>query len=370
MSVDLAVTGLGALTPVGLSAPATCSALRAGIARLIAFEDFEVTAVDAMSKPIPAGRVPTEWLRGGPKDEEWPGHERFQAPPPAPGHVHVPPGTVRLLELAGLAVREAVAQAGLAAHAPRSTGFYLGVADGEDATALAKEVTAAAGLRCDAIRANAEGRAASLAALAHALRHLEADRVACAVVCGVDSLLRPEVLSRLDAAGRLKSASSRDGFLPGEAAACVVIETVASARERGARALARLASAAVSEEPTAGTDEACRGEGLTHAVRGALAGRKAKGGWLVVCDLNGERYRMHEWALVNARLSHAAGGFPELWHPADCIGEVGAASGTLAAVWAATALDKGYAPQPRALLWSASDGPRRAAAAMLPAAAD
>jgi 3-oxoacyl-[acyl-carrier-protein] synthase-1 len=183
----------------------------------------------------------------------------------------------------------------------------------------------------------------------------------------VDSLLRPEVLVRLDGAGRIKSAASRDGFLPGEGAACVVLETAASARERAARVIARLASAARAEEPTAGTDQACRGEGLARAVRDALGGSKQAEGWLVICDLNGERYRSHEWALVNSRLSHASGGFPELWHPADCIGETGAASGALSAVWAATALDRGYAPRRRALLWGASDGPARAAAVVLPA---
>ena len=51
----------------------------------------------------------------------------------------------------------------------------------------------------------------------------------------------------------------------------------------------------------------------------------------------------------------------EIWHPAECIGEAGAATGfaCLAAIRAAHA--KGYAPGPRALLHLANDSGARAA---------
>lgn len=360
MKHDLVVTGTGAVTPVGLSAPASFAALRAGIARLVGFEDFEVAGGDVPSKPVAAGRVPVEWFAGGPVEEEWPGHERFGAPIPLPPHVHVPAGPGRLAFLAAHAAREACAEAKLAAGP--ALGLYLGTDEADDATALADGLHAALPGKPELVRTYRNGRASGLLALAHAARHVSEGRVQAAVVGGVDSLLRPDVLRRLEDAGRLKSAASRDGFLPGEAAAFLVLEREDVARRHGAAPLARLAAAAAASEPTAGTTDPCQGQGLTAAVRTVLEEAGRRDGCLVVCDLNGERLRALEWALVNARLSHTVKGFVDLWHPADCIGDSGAASGPLGAAWAVTALRKGYATKPHVLLWGASDGAARAAA--------
>jgi 3-oxoacyl-[acyl-carrier-protein] synthase-1 len=367
MRFDLALTGVGAVTPVGLSAPATCAALRAGIARLLGFEDYEVAGGDVPSRPVAAGRVPTEWFTGGPVEEEWPGHERFAAPIPIPQHVHVPAGSERLSLLAGHAAREALAAARVADAADARLGLYLGLDEADDGDGVAGALRPALPSAPSIVRTYRSGRGAGLLALAHAARHLSAGRVDAALVGGVDSLLRHDVLSRLDAAGRLKSAAAPDGFLPGEAAAFVVLERPDAARARGIAPLARLAAAATAEEPTAGTGDPCQGQGLTAALRTVIEEVGTDQGCLVVCDLNGERLRALEWALVNARLSHTVRGFVDLWHPADCVGDTGAASGILSAVWAATALRKGYAAPSHVLLWGASDGPARAAAWLEPA---
>ena len=74
-----------------------------------------------------------------------------------------------------------------------------------------------------------------------------------------------------------------------------------------------------------------------------------------------------EWGLTVVRalgdLRRPNGGpdVDEVWHPADCIGDCGAASGTLDAVWAIEAMRKGSANSDRALVWGASDGRLRAA---------
>jgi 3-oxoacyl-[acyl-carrier-protein] synthase-1 len=171
-----------------------------------------------------------------------------------------------------------------------------------------------------------------------------------------------EVLQRLDSAGRLKAGQRRDGYLPGEAAAFLVIEEADRARRRGVRSIARVLATATAKEPTAGTDRPCQGEGLSAAIREVLERTGTVRSPLVVCDLNGERYRTLEWGIVHSRLAHLTGGFADTWHPADCIGDSGAASGAVDAAWAITALGKGYGPSAQALLWGASDGELRGAA--------
>jgi 3-oxoacyl-[acyl-carrier-protein] synthase-1 len=56
----------------------------------------------------------------------------------------------------------------------------------------------------------------------------------------------------------------------------------------------------------------------------------------------------------------------ELWHPADCIGDCGAAMGAVTLAWAAFALREGWTARPEVLVWGASDGRARAAALLMP----
>jgi 3-oxoacyl-[acyl-carrier-protein] synthase-1 len=171
------------------------------------------------------------------------------------------------------------------------------------------------------------------------------------------------------AAGVLKDASvNPQGILPGEAAAFLVLE----AATRGGTPLGVLAGTGVTEEPTAGTDEPNQGRGLTAAIRAARSVAPLPYVPLMICDLNGERYRALEWLLAYPR---SLGDLPwrydlptcgEFWHPADCLGDTGAASGALDCVWAVEALRKGYALTERVLVWGASEGRLRAAAILAP----
>jgi 3-oxoacyl-[acyl-carrier-protein] synthase-1 len=182
--------------------------------------------------------------------------------------------------------------------------------------------------------------------------------------------VRPEALERRREAGILKSDDHPQGILPGEGAAFVVLEREAPP---GVRARGRVHGTGVAEEPTVDTDAPNAGVGLTRALRAA---RAAAGGAdfatfpRVVCDLNGDRYRAMEWAYVLVRAlsdlkDPAPGpGQTERWHPAECTGDMGAASGVVNLVWAQTAMARGYAGSDRALVWGASDGPLRAAAVL------
>ncbi len=364
-AADLAITGIGAITPVGLSAPATCAALRAGIARMKELPGFRVEGEAFATVPAVGGRVPTEWLSGGPAPWEWPGHERFGAEAPPPPETRVPPDHRRLAELAALAAREAFEEAGAGSRRPARLGLYAGLPDGEAAPPVLGDLPAALGCRLDPVVPFAAGRAAALLALQRAAEDLAAGRADAALVVGVDSLIRAPVLARLYREGLLRCPSCPEGVIPGEGAAALFLEKEGRAAARGARPRAALLSAAVAEEATAGTDRVNQAAGLTAALREAAAdagGLSAPP--LVVCDLNGDRYRALEWGMASIRTLGALHGEMPLWHPADCTGDPGAASGAVNLVWAVTAFGRGYAQRDRAVVFGASDGRPRAAAVL------
>jgi len=357
VSNAIAITGLGCTTPVGLSVRATCAALRAGIARMTEFEGWEE---DGPGPPgdLVAGRVPLEQLLRK-TDEQWPGHERWNLPPPRP-HLLIKGDEARLAEIGVPAAEEAWADAG---GPDGRVGLYLGLDDEDEGSGLSAALARALDVEFYLQRADRFGRAAGLVALHHAAEHLRQGRVDVALVGAVDSCLRRASLARLQESGALRSADNPQGVIPGEAAVFLVLQS--DSRQPRAHIL----GSAMAEEPTAGTDQANRGEGLSQALRRA---REAAGQFvsrpLVVCDLNGDRYRTLEWGLVNVRVLGDVRSIPggpassDVWHPADCIGDTGAASGGVSVMTAVTAMRKGYAGADRALVWGASDGPLRAAA--------
>ena len=82
----------------------------------------------------------------------------------------------------------------------------------------------------------------------------------------------------------------------------------------------------------------------------------------MVCDLNGERYRANEWGHALSR-SFGASVPPELvWHPADCLGDCGAAAGVLNVIFGTLALARRSVPDGEVLVWGSSDDGERGAA--------
>jgi 3-oxoacyl-[acyl-carrier-protein] synthase-1 len=86
---------------------------------------------------------------------------------------------------------------------------------------------------------------------------------------------------------------------------------------------------------------------------------------LAICDLNGDRMRAMEWAMASLRAFGDLSGDQEIWHPADCIGDSGAASGALSLAWGAATLAREEAGANAVVAWGASDGPLRGAALLL-----
>lgn len=181
-----------------------------------------------------------------------------------------------------------------------------------------------------------------------------------ALIGCVDSLSTYPMLERLHEAGRLKDATRPDGMIPGEAAGAISIETEDHAKTRGAKIFAFLQSWGQGMEPNPWISaKPSKAEGLTTAFHAALAGLDDGGesNGLVISDLNGERQRALEWALTDARVFSS---IRNLWHPADCVGDCGGATGVLQIVVGVLSLAKSYAGTRRIAMTTSDDaGARR-----------
>lgn len=357
------ITGMGAVTPVGLSAEATCAALRAGISRLREVESHLVPGPLFDEVPVVGGRVPLEWLDGPPEEEEWPGHERFGLASPPPPWALVDPGSERLIALALPAVREAW---GPPDQRPKNarTGIYLGLPVDEDPQPIVEAIQSELGLKLTRAVAQPGGRAAGLEVLAAALHDLASGSVDCALVGGVDSQLRGPVLSKLQEANQLRTGQNPQGVIPGEGAAFLVLQSEGGLAHGGPPAEARLLAAAVAMEPTVAKGDPNQALGLSTVLRSVRDQAGLQAPPLVVCDLNGDRYRAMEWGLASTRALGDIHGDLDFWHPADCIGDAGAALGILNVIWGATAMRRGYSPSQRVIVWGASENGVRGAVVM------
>lgn len=94
------------------------------------------------------------------------------------------------------------------------------------------------------------GAAAGAEAIAYAIHNLKFGKADVVFAGGVEALSQP-VFFALDKAGKLKGPEGTPGFILGEGACMLVLETASHAKHRGARILARISSIGVARETKA-----------------------------------------------------------------------------------------------------------------------
>jgi 3-oxoacyl-[acyl-carrier-protein] synthase-1 len=217
------------------------------------------------------------------------------------------------------------------------------------------------------VRGIDKGHAAGLLAMQLAAREIAAGDADVAIVAGVDSYHDPDTLEWLDRSGLLMSASNRNGYPPGEGAGACLLASRAFADRSGLPVLGQVVAAGSAMEPhPIRSGRVCVGDGLSSALRGMIGRLEAPRPILTAayCDLNGERYRSEELTYTLLRVQQSFAKPHDYLSPADCWGDVGAASGPLFAALAAVAARRGYLSGAHPALWAGSESGYRAAVAM------
>jgi 3-oxoacyl-[acyl-carrier-protein] synthase I len=330
----LSVLASGMVTAVGLNAPSTCAAIRCAI------DNFSETRfMDNGGEWIIGSQVPLE--------QPW-------------------RGLPKLVHMAVPAIRECLACVGDVK--PEMIALLLCVAEKERPGRLAglddqlfHDIEAELGVhfhpRSGVI---ARGRVAGALALAEARRFIYEERLPFCLIAGADSFLVAATLAEYETNDRLLTSKNSNGFIPGEAGTAVLIGPPGRTKEPE---LLCLGLGAGQEKATIDSEEPFRADGLVQAFHAAFAdaARTFADVDYRITDSNGEQYWFKEAALAVTRTLRERKELFEIWHPADCIGETGAAAAPCVLGIAVTAARKRYAPGRGALChFSADDGQRLA----------
>jgi len=334
------VVAVGATTPLGRDAWSSAAAVRASVS---GFTDHPYI-VDTVGEPMRIAM--SSWL-----DIGCHGIRRFEA-------LLFP-----AIEQLYAEVRLERARVGLivALPAPRP-GLPAGLED-----ALRSSVADAFGNRFTMFSTFSVGHAGGLLAAKAAKQKIEEGVLEACVIAGVESYLDAVTLEWLEASDQLHGAGSLNnawGFIPGEGAGAVLLASESTVSRSGAKPLSYLVGVgAAVEQNQIKTQTVCVGDGLTAAFRNGLAGLPPGGRVTdVYCDMNGEPYRADEFGFAILRTSELFAGASDFVAPADCWGDVSAASGPLCLMLATVAGVKSYAKGNHAIVWASSEEGARAAA--------
>jgi 3-oxoacyl-[acyl-carrier-protein] synthase-1 len=334
---DLRIVGVGAVTAIGLDPGAVAAAAAAGISRVELVETMRDARTGA---PVPLALLSTlpiemsalermSWMAERAATQALAGLTSLPGGPQlrAAVLVSVPPTRP------GLDVRRSIEQA-------RKLFARLPAAIVRDQCALYDT-----------------GHEGGITALLRARDLLARGLADVCLVGGVESYCDPDVLDWLARSGRLKNDDTPSGLIPGEGAAFVLVTTEQVARPIGLASLGAILGLARAEEPAPWyMGQPTQGRGLTRAIAGAFQQQapdfRAE---TTYCDASGEPWRADEWSFAYLRTGERHGHPLALRHPADCWGDVGAASAPLLLVTALVDLRWDRGGSPRALVWCASD---------------
>jgi len=271
MSASVHIVAVAARTPVGLTAEESAASVRAGISRL----QLHPFMVNGLGKPLRCAR--DGLLEAGTQ------------------------GLSRLRVLATAVLEELRRKLGTL-EAPRLLLVLPESRPGfseADALSMVEALTSDRGTGSWSPRVELGGRghAGVLQALEVAEQRLISGSEELCVVLGVDSYHDADSLDWLASQFRLAGEGARTGFIPGEAAAGLVLARSSLQRKLGLVSLARVRGVGTATETRLiHGDEEVLGKGLARAIQGATRELKLPDEALdsVYCDLNGERYRTEE----------------------------------------------------------------------------
>jgi 3-oxoacyl-[acyl-carrier-protein] synthase-1 len=259
VTTPVAIVGCGMMTGVGLTAEASCAAIRCAI------DNFRETRF------IVSGG---EWMVGSevPLDEPWRGIPKLARLLAGP--------LLECLDLIPDVPPERVPVFMCVAEEDRP-GRLEGLGD-----PLFFQTCELLGVRFhDKSRVIAQGRVGGAVALHHASRLIHGESFPYVIVAGVDSYLVAGTLRAYDERDRLLTPANSNGFIPGEAGAALLVGAPGIGK-----GLVCLGMGFAEEHATIDSEEPLRADGLTKAIQDALTATGLTMGELDyrITDIGGE----------------------------------------------------------------------------------
>ncbi|WP_041599068.1 hypothetical protein [Hahella chejuensis] len=368
------VTGLGMMSCVGYGVKNSCASVRCGISRFGSVPGFSTYDSDEMSAPIPGA----------------PAHTLTQ------GYVQ----NAAWLRLARIAMKDLIAYAKLPT---RDHAFWRQTAliwilpeityerfnwPEDQVDNLLREYCLKP--LCESLDLPLSTPAQGFVRIGHAgaahamriiQRSLETSPYERAILLGVDSYLDYLCVTQLDEEARLLTAENAAGMIPGEAAACVLVETSRSVQTRASSPELKIIGASFKPFPNKFEPEGENGEGTEGEVTTPAVWRMTKAGEMgmllaeavteaiasagvssfhgdVVIDVNGENWRSMAWGTAKSRLAGPSGINWEASNeivPMSSWGDIGAAAGVAGLCIASRSYTRQYASGPYTLICSISE---------------
>jgi 3-oxoacyl-[acyl-carrier-protein] synthase I len=326
-AMPIAILKTGLVTSVGLSAPATCAAIRAKLTN-----PSETRFIDSSGEWIMAHQVTLEQSSRG---------------------------LTKLAKMAAMVIEEALEDMPkedwsgipllLCVAEPDRPGRLDGLDD-----QLFLHIQEQLNLEFSAESAIvAHGRVSVAVAIAQARKLIGQGKCNYVLIVATDSLLTGPTLSYYAREDRLLTASNSNGFMPGEGAGALLLG--ASIAPSGEFLCIGIGFA--NEAAHLDSGEPLRGNGLTLAMKAALAEACCEMHNIDyrISSLSGEQYFFKEASLaLNRTLRKRKEDF-DLWHPAESIGEAGSASAIACFALGQAACSKGYAPGSMPLIHFSND---------------
>lgn len=320
------------VTGVGLSAPATCAAIRCSI------DNFQETRF------MDDGG---EWIIGSSVELEQPWR-----------------GETKLIKMAAAVIQECLDQN----HKikPEDTPLLLCLSEPERAgrvieddnqffDKLQKELKIEFHQKSRII---AMGHVSIGIALQRARELIEEYKTEHILIAASDSYLVAPTLMDYQEKERLLTSNNSNGFIPGEAAAAIVVEPVGNQSGLYCKGIGFGV-----EQAHIDSEEPFRADGLTTAIKESLKDANCEMGDLDfrISDVAGEQYHFKEATLALGRTLRKRKPEFDIWHPADCVGEVGSVASLVMVIVFKTANEKFYSAGKNVVAHVGNDDGKRAA---------
>jgi 3-oxoacyl-[acyl-carrier-protein] synthase-1 len=208
------------------------------------------------------------------------------------------------------------------------------------------------------------GHTGFVQAIEEAVSVISAGQFDRCLVGGIDSCIEPRFLIAAAAKGLLKTGMNPVGFIPGEAAAFVLLEHTEAIKSKEGSLAFLVGTSVISNLSNRLSDGVPDGVALAQVIDQVVSGWDLSEKPLVsvVGDLNGDEYRARDWGNALTRLS-ARHNFAEavVLIPALAFGETGAASAAIGLCLGIVAQRRGRLPDGPIVEWLSADSGSRAA---------